>query len=335
MKIQVPTNSETSSEPSPKNSSNRDYHDVQESLETDSIPDWTDYFEDLYSKSDITFAHSTLQANTFSNMDTNMEKPNNASSDSEKLSRLVVALEQAPPEIQAYVKAALDGQSSQLPNTPSIPSNTPAVQSSQTMINNAKFEKWDGELHSWSPHFHFLKIQCKVYLPLLITEEAICMKIYGSIPEPQRQKIRGYWMKYGRQEVYNYKELLEECNNKFFDKVRAEKAEKRLHAMRQGEAQFFRVFLQEWELQLEYPGDCVWPDSFKINQLRQATSDKLTDKTDVLELPRNNYQEWVDIIARVAAKIESRENFYNKGEARVTQYVNRKGIESSHYCPNL
>ncbi|KAI0991830.1 hypothetical protein K3495_g16357, partial [Podosphaera aphanis] len=172
-----------------------------------------------------------------------------------------------------------------------------------------------------------------VYMPLLVTEEAVCMKIYESIPEPQRQRIRGYWIQCGRENVYDHEKLLDECNKRFYDKIGAEKAEKKLHSMKQGESQFFRKFLQDWELQLEFAGGCDWPDSFKISQLRQSLSEKMLDKLDVVDLPKNDYQGCVDEIARVAANMESRNNFIRKGEAQTTQFTERSGINRNDLQP--
>ncbi|KAI1000131.1 hypothetical protein K3495_g8064 [Podosphaera aphanis] len=86
-------------------------------------------------------------------------------------------------------------------------------------LHNALYEP-----HSWTPHYHFLKVQCRVYMPLLVTEEAVCMRIYESITEPQRQRIRGDWIKCGRENVYDHEKLLDECNKRFFDKIGAEKS---------------------------------------------------------------------------------------------------------------
>ncbi|KAI1005392.1 hypothetical protein K3495_g2830 [Podosphaera aphanis] len=113
------------------------------------------------------------------------------------------------------------------------------------MKRDPTFDKWDGKPSSWTPHFHFLKVQCRVYGPSLGSEEALCMKIYGSIPEPQRQKIRGYWIRCGDKEKFDSKDFLMEWNKEYFDKIGAQKAKKKLLSMRQEESQIFREFLQE------------------------------------------------------------------------------------------
>lgn len=101
--------------------------------------------------------------------------------------------------------------------------------------------------------------------------------------------------------------------------------------MRQGESQIFRKFLQDWELQLEYAGGREWPDSIKINNLRNALSNKIRDKYAVLNLPSNNFKEWTNIITRVAAVMEDDEYFIRKGEAQTTQYASRSGALQSEY----
>lgn len=75
------------------------------------------------------------------------------------------------------------------------------------------------------------------------------MKIYESIPEDKGQRIRGYWIECRKKEIYNWKEISDVCHEEFFDKVEAQKAERRILAMRQGECQIFVNFLQDWEVQ--------------------------------------------------------------------------------------
>ncbi|KAI0991005.1 hypothetical protein K3495_g17182, partial [Podosphaera aphanis] len=157
------------------------------------------------------------------------------------------------------------------------------------------------------------------------------MKIYGSIPEPQRQRIRGYWIRCGDKEKFDSNEFLMECNKEYFDKIGAQKAKKKLLSMRQGESQIFREFLQEWEMQLEYASGSEWPDSIKINFLQIALSEKIQDKYSVLRLPVDDYREWVDSVTVTAAIMENSEKFRRRGEATVTQYVNRRGVMTSEY----
>ncbi|KAI0991444.1 hypothetical protein K3495_g16743, partial [Podosphaera aphanis] len=97
------------------------------------------------------------------------------------------------------------------------------------------------------------------------------------------------------------------------------------------ESQIFRSFLQEWELQLEFAGGRRWPDDIKINQLSIAVSEKIRDKFSVLDLPTEDYQDWVNIITRVTAVMENSEKFVRKGEARTTQYATRSGMLVSEY----
>lgn len=85
----------------------------------------------------------------------------------------------------------------------------------------------------------------------------------------------------------------------------ADKAERKLSQMRQEESQYFRNFLQEWELQLEYARGREWPDSTKINHLRQSVGERIGEKFPVLGLPRHDYAKWVTKITEVAAIIVS------------------------------
>ncbi|KAI0992021.1 hypothetical protein K3495_g16165, partial [Podosphaera aphanis] len=246
MKIQVPTSSDTSSGESSIISTESEYISAPEY----SVIDRASYSEVMFPNPNPDGTNQQpRQEDPLGSKDTDMDRQNQTSLDYESLSRLAEAIERAPAATKALISSLMNQSNSR----PQETSDSVSI-SRDVMKRDCKFDKWDGESHSWPPHFFFLKMQCKVYLPLLVTEEAVCMKIYESIPEPQRQRIRGYWMRIGQANVYDHKELLEECNNKFFDKIGAEKAEKRLHSMRQGEAQIFRKFLQEWELQLEYAG---------------------------------------------------------------------------------
>ncbi|KAI1002145.1 hypothetical protein K3495_g6057, partial [Podosphaera aphanis] len=260
--------------------------------------------------------------------------------DVEMLTNLVTALNNAAPETSTYLRRLMKGKDPMIPESSGNQSSSRNFVSSPDDKNfstegvikrDAKFEKWDGESLSWTPHYYFLKVQCEVYEPLLVTQKAVCMKIYESIPEPKRQRIRGYWIKCGEADTYDWKEMLEACNKEYFDKVGAQKAEKKLLAMRQGESQVFRSFLQEWELQLEFAGGRKWPDDIKINQLSIAVSEKIREKFSVLDLPTEDYQSWVNIITRVTAVMENSEKFVKKGEAQTTQYATRSGMLVSEY----
>lgn len=66
------------------------------------------------------------------------------------------------------------------------------------------------------------------------------MKIYPIVPEPLCQKIY-HWMEYGtHRSSNNWSELFGKCNDAYFDKVGAEKAELKVHSKKKGEAQVFR-----------------------------------------------------------------------------------------------
>ncbi|KAI1006820.1 hypothetical protein K3495_g1399 [Podosphaera aphanis] len=96
--------------------------------------------------------------------------------------------------------------------------------------------------------------------------------------------------------------------------------------MKQGEAQIFRQFLQEWELQFEYAGGHEWPEKLKVKRLRRSISEKLLDKIDVLKLPKDNYHDWVEAVAEVASNMEKRGYFVGNNESQVTQYTTRSRV---------
>ena len=313
MKFKVPENSDSSSSVSSEDSY------------------YSSHSQDHSSKS------CTSVKNTYIEMESNItpgpaghpeSSTNFTIGDVEKLSNLMLALNQAPPEAQKYFKDLMEGRA---PSIPIASKENDETSTNKVIKRDANFEKWSGEPLTWTPHYYLLKVQCRVYKPLLVTEEAVCMKIYESLPEPQRQRIRGYWVQCGEKYNYNWEEMLSVCHQEYFDKVGAQKAERKLLAMRQGESQIFRMFLQEWELQFEYAGGREWPDSIKINNLRTSLSEKIRDKYAVLDLPTDNYRKWVERITRVAAVMEDSENFVRKGEARTTQYASRSGALFNEY----
>ncbi|KAI0991513.1 hypothetical protein K3495_g16674, partial [Podosphaera aphanis] len=104
---------------------------------------------------------------------------------SQKLSRLNGAISTLPENIQSYLLQVMEGQQPQQPQqaqqpqvTPIASMNFPPVtkniphRDDNTMRRDAQFAKWDGVSSSWTPHFHLLKVQCRVYGPALGSEEA-------------------------------------------------------------------------------------------------------------------------------------------------------------------
>ncbi|KHJ31294.1 putative eka-like protein [Erysiphe necator] len=200
--------------------------------------------------------------------------------DLNKISNLRNAINEAPPEAQNYLNDLMLGKR---PSTP-IPEGKPVV---DPTISNQNVS-----LPSNGP-----------------------MRLDAKLEKWDGKSVRGYWIDCGEKETYNWKEMLEVCYEEFFDRVEAQKAERKLLAMRQVESQIFRKFLQDGELQPEYARERDWPDSIKINNLRNALSNKVRYKYAVLNLPSNNFKEWTNIITRVAAMMEDDEYFIRKGEA--------------------
>ncbi|POS86362.1 hypothetical protein EPUL_000567 [Erysiphe pulchra] len=232
------------------------------------------------------------------------------------LTSLVNAIKNSTLETQSFLKEMMEGQKLSLKTAKDQrQASIELTQKDKVIRQNATFERWNGEPLTWTPHYYLLKSQCRVYKPLLVTDEAICMKIYESIPEPQRQGIR----------EYDWKEMLEVYHSEYFDQVGAQKVERKLLAMRQGESQLFRKLLQEWELQLECAGGRDWLDSIKTNKLRSALSEKIQNKYAALDLSINDYQRRLRVITWVAAIIEDSEKFIPKGEKQTTQFATRSG----------
>lgn len=150
------------------------------------------------------------------------------------ITNFTLTLRNAPSQIQDLLRTLGEGQiSTQLSSTDrdtTLLTNDSNVE--KVMKKDASFEKWNDDSLSWTSHYYLLKTQCHIYKPLLVTDEAVCMKIYESIPEPQRQSIRGYWIRCGEKEQFDWKEMLSVFHEEYFDKVGAQKAERKLLAMR-------------------------------------------------------------------------------------------------------
>lgn len=77
--------------------------------------------------------------------------------------------------------------------------------------------------------------------------------------------------------------MLKVGQQEHFDKFGAPKAEMKLIFMRQDESQIFRIFLQKWELRLEYARGRNYLDSIKMINLQTYLSEKIRDEYAVLE----------------------------------------------------
>ncbi|KAI0994649.1 hypothetical protein K3495_g13532 [Podosphaera aphanis] len=332
MKSRVPEYTDSSSKSD--STTEEEYFNTFESWEIDSTIDLAEQSEALRKAETRSRLDSKMSTNQQGTEDLTMSDVQNESNtlpaglspeEISQLSQIAQVIANAPSGTKQYLEQLINKK------TTAPVDSTHGKLLQGVMKKDAKFERWDGKPESWTPHYHLLKVQCRVYQPLLVSEDAVCMKIYESIPEPQRQRIRGYWIKCGESEVFNWEQFLEECNKEYFDKIGAQRAERKLLSMRQGESQIFRNFLQEWELQLEFAGGTAWLDTTKISHLQISTSERLQDKYSVLDLPTDDYREWVKIMTRVAAIMEDRENFIRKDDSQVTQYVTRSGVMPKEY----
>lgn len=125
--------------------------------------------------------------------------------DVNKITHLLNVLKKTSTEARKHPNDLIFGIQPQLPSVENKPGVNPITDAhnipisvNHPMILDAEFEKWDKNILTWTPHYYFLKIQCKIYQPLLVTDEVVFKKIYESIPEPKRQRISGYWIECGK-----------------------------------------------------------------------------------------------------------------------------------------
>lgn len=87
------------------------------------------------------------------------------------------------------------------------------------------------------------------------------MKIYVTISEPKRQMIREFLDKMQCKGVIYLEIILEVCHPEYFEEFKAQKVERKLISMREGEIQIVKIFSQGSELQSEF----AWEENGQIH----------------------------------------------------------------------
>ena len=79
--------------------------------------------------------------------------------------------------------------------------------------------------------------------------------------------------------------------------------------MRIGSDQYFVDFLQNFEYKLAQYNGLAWPDNAKIIRLNSAINAKLADALITVDLPDDNYMNWVQKVKRISEQLKAKEGY--------------------------
>ena len=95
---------------------------------------------------------------------------------------------------------------------------------------------------------------------------------------------------------YNPNGLLNYLKECYTDPDISQKALKYLCRIRQGDNEFFAVFLPRFERELMESDGAVWPDYFKILYLERALNAKITGCLIIINPDRQSYPDFIKVI---------------------------------------
>jgi hypothetical protein len=143
--------------------------------------------------------------------------------------------------------------------------------------------------------------------------EGVVMMIQQMLPTAQQPRTSGWIQKeptrflaHG-ETIWDPRRFLAHVIERCGDPEAASVALRKLVLLRQGEHQYFRDFLQEFEvLQARAEGTQVWPDAVKVNYLRQSLGREIQNRlVSVPSQPLDNYGEFVKVVADVSGRLEA------------------------------
>ena len=182
--------------------------------------------------------------------------------------------------------------------------------------------KWNGSAEDFNGYLFRLQGKVEEDLPRLGSSRAICLSMVDTLPEDKRSRV----MYFFERQPYNpsWRGLLEHFRDTFEDKQARQAAGEDLACMRQGEAQLFTDFLQDFEYKLAQCQGLGWSDSSKIIHINAAINTSLrTRLVSVYDLPEDDYNEWVRIVKLVAGRLESLPGYRSPGSTRTKTWYAR------------
>jgi hypothetical protein len=143
--------------------------------------------------------------------------------------------------------------------------------------------------------------------------EGVIMTIQQLLPANQQARTAGWLTRESNRALepgetrWDSTRFLAHVMERCGDPEAANVALRRLTLFRQGDYQYFREFLQEFEvLQVRAEGTQIWPDAVKVNYLQQTLAKELLDRlVSVPNQPTDVYAQWVNLVADIAGRLEA------------------------------
>ena len=183
-----------------------------------------------------------------------------------------------------------------------------------------KWPDWDGEPSTFLLYFHRLKGKIEADRNNMGNNAAVCNQIIGTMPRDKQQRVAHWFISGGKDGQFDVDSFLEVIKEKFEDREQIQTAGKQLYLIRMGSSQRFESFLHDFEYKLAQCKGLGWPDETKILMLRPAINLKLSTSLIPVDLPESDYEAWVKMVSRVAAKLEAHPGYSSDGNTK-TWYV--------------
>jgi hypothetical protein len=195
----------------------------------------------------------------------------------------------------------------------------------------AKWPEWDGRAEAFISYRFQLRVKIEEDRALLGTDRSICLSMINTLPAKKKERV-SYWFESGGPGgIYAWESFLEHFTEQFEDKQAKQAAGEQLSRMRQGSAQLFTDYLQDFEYKLAQCGGQGWADSARIIQLNTGINNTLRMALIAKTLPDDDYARWVSKVKAVAGRLEGLSSYKPKGVSSSTKtwYLNRPGAGPS------
>ena len=140
------------------------------------------------------------------------------------------------------------------------------------------------------------------------------LMIYNALKGTARTKASSFYEAGGVRNTRDPEDFIEFLDRLFLDSTRISRAKTELQSMKMEDKQHWSDFLASWSNKLTEARGDFWPDDNKISLLQNALNKKLTMALASNHmLPDDDFNEWVNIVNRVAQQFEIAESrFYGR-----------------------
>jgi hypothetical protein len=182
-------------------------------------------------------------------------------------------------------------------------------------------------------HMYSYKLLVKIEEDRLLlgSDRAVCLEMVQSIPAEKQPRVNHWFQTGGPNRNHNWRELFAHFKDQFEDKEATQKAGSQLTRMRQGSAQAFSEYLQDFELLLQKCGGLEWAPRSKIIHLNTGINPKLRAALVSKTMPDDDYDKWVTKARIVAGRLEDLPNYREgRGATYNTQYIGSQFTAAPH-----